>query len=120
MTAALIATSLLGVGGIALWATFYYAPPRHAGGGESTLTVAYLLARVESETSGTGRHRLRTVTLRGDLDEGDELAPPSKPECFRWWIPGCRSMTATPWQDTPECCGGCLPRCNSCRPGPVP
>ncbi|WP_190812666.1 hypothetical protein [Saccharopolyspora pogona] len=68
MIAALVAMCLLGVGGLALWATFYYAPARHAGGGEGALTVSYLVARVEAETSG-GRHRLRKVTIRGDLDE---------------------------------------------------
>ncbi|GAA0516312.1 hypothetical protein GCM10011581_46190 [Saccharopolyspora subtropica] len=74
MITALIAAGLLGVGALALWATFYYVPARHAGGGEGALTVAYLVARVEAETSG-GRHRLReprTVQLRGDL--ADALA----------------------------------------------
>ncbi len=57
-----------------MWATFYYAPARHAGGGEGALTVSYLIARVEAETTG-GRHRLREpriVQLRGDL--ADALA----------------------------------------------
>ncbi|MBB5159442.1 hypothetical protein [Saccharopolyspora phatthalungensis] len=76
MTAALVSTGLLVFGGLAVWTTFYYAPARHAGGGEGALTVSYLIARVESETSG-GRHRLRereprTVQLRGDL--ADALA----------------------------------------------
>ncbi|PKW19277.1 hypothetical protein [Saccharopolyspora spinosa] len=75
MTAVLIATSLLGVGGLALWATFYYAPARHAGSGEGALTVAYLVASVEAETRGGGRHRLREpLVIRGDLADGDELA----------------------------------------------
>ncbi|QIZ36586.1 hypothetical protein [Saccharopolyspora sp. ASAGF58] len=72
MIAALVASGLLGVGGLALWATFYYAPARHAGSGEGALTVAYLVARVDAETRGNGRHRLReprTVQMRGDLAE---------------------------------------------------
>ncbi|PKW19858.1 hypothetical protein [Saccharopolyspora spinosa] len=75
MIAALIASGLLGVGGLAVWATFYYAPARHAGSGEGALTVAYLVARVEAEARGHGRHRLResrTVQMRGDL--ADALA----------------------------------------------
>ncbi|MGI8310743.1 hypothetical protein [Saccharopolyspora hattusasensis] len=63
------AIGLAAVASIALWATFYYAPARHAGGGEGALTVAYLLARVEAEARGHGRHRLREVTIRGDLAE---------------------------------------------------
>ncbi|PKW15294.1 hypothetical protein [Saccharopolyspora spinosa] len=65
---------LAAVASIALWVTFYYAPARHAGSGEGALTVAYLVARVEAETS-SGRHQLREpriVQLRGDL--ADELA----------------------------------------------
>ncbi|MEV0085276.1 hypothetical protein ACWEV3_41075 [Saccharopolyspora sp. NPDC003752] len=73
MTAAFVATALLGIGGLALWATFYYAPARHAGSGEGALTVAYLVARVDAETRGHGRHRLREpVVMRGDL--ADALA----------------------------------------------
>ncbi|MGW1678478.1 hypothetical protein [Saccharopolyspora sp. NPDC002376] len=73
MIAAFVATSLLGTAGLALWATFYYAPARHAGSGEGALTVAYLVARVEAETRGHGRHRLREpVVMRGDL--ADALA----------------------------------------------
>ncbi|MGI8307781.1 hypothetical protein [Saccharopolyspora hattusasensis] len=73
MIAALIASGLLGVGGLALWATFYYAPAQHAGSGEGALTVAYLVARVEAEARGHGRHRLREpVVMRGDL--ADALA----------------------------------------------
>ncbi|PKW18202.1 hypothetical protein A8926_6268 [Saccharopolyspora spinosa] len=64
MIAALIATSLLGVGGFAVWATFYYAPARHGGGGEGALKVAYLVARVEAEARGRGRHRLREPVVR--------------------------------------------------------
>ncbi|GAA0512186.1 hypothetical protein [Saccharopolyspora thermophila] len=69
MIAAMIAAGLFGVGGVLLWPKFYYAPARHAGGGQGALTVAYLVAWMEAETSG-GRHRLResrTVQLRGDL-----------------------------------------------------
>ncbi|GAA0532983.1 hypothetical protein GCM10011581_17790 [Saccharopolyspora subtropica] len=74
MIAALIAVAALGVGGVALWAMVSYAPARHAGGGEGAVTVAYLVARVEAETSG-GRHRLReprTMQLRGDLTDDEE------------------------------------------------
>ncbi|MGW1677706.1 hypothetical protein [Saccharopolyspora sp. NPDC002376] len=76
MIAAFVATGLLSVGGFALWATFYFAPARHAGG-EGALTVAYLVARVEAETRGHGRHRLRDpVVLRGDLaDEETQRLP---------------------------------------------
>ncbi|MGI8309310.1 hypothetical protein [Saccharopolyspora hattusasensis] len=73
MIAAVVASGLLGVGGLAVWATFYYAPAQHAGSGEGALTVAYLVARVEAETRGHGRHRLREpVVMRGDL--ADALA----------------------------------------------
>ncbi|MGI8307796.1 hypothetical protein [Saccharopolyspora hattusasensis] len=75
MIAAMVASGLLGVGGLALWATFYYAPARHAGSGAGALTVAYLVARVEAEARGHGRHQLReprTVQMRGDL--ADALA----------------------------------------------
>ncbi|RKT88492.1 hypothetical protein SAMN05421805_1011513 [Saccharopolyspora antimicrobica] len=44
MIAALNASGLLAAGGLALWATFYFAPACHAGGGEGALTVAYLAA----------------------------------------------------------------------------
>ncbi|MGW3470444.1 hypothetical protein ACWDKQ_18745 [Saccharopolyspora sp. NPDC000995] len=74
MIAAWVAAGLLCVGALALSATFYYAPARHAGGGEGALTVAYLVARVDAETRG-GRHCLREprmVQLRGDL--ADALA----------------------------------------------
>ncbi|MBB5156774.1 hypothetical protein [Saccharopolyspora phatthalungensis] len=76
MTPALVSTGVLVVGALAVWATLYYAPARHSGGGQGALTVSYLIARVESETSG-GRHRLRereprTVQLRGDL--ADDIA----------------------------------------------
>ncbi|MBB5156372.1 hypothetical protein [Saccharopolyspora phatthalungensis] len=74
MTAALVSTGLLVVGVLAVWATLYYAPARHAVGSEGALTVSCLIERVESETGG-GRHRLReprTVQLCGDL--ADDLA----------------------------------------------
>ncbi|MDA3626529.1 hypothetical protein [Saccharopolyspora oryzae] len=81
MIAALIATAVLGVGGVALWATFYFAPARHAGG-EGALTVAYLVARVEAETRGQGRHRLRDpVVLHDNLaDEATQRIPVVEPE----------------------------------------
>ncbi|MER7009872.1 hypothetical protein ABT324_00390 [Saccharopolyspora sp. NPDC000359] len=70
MIAAAIAAGLLVLGGLALGAMFYFAPARHAGGGEGALTVAYLAARVEAESRSGGRHRLREpVVLRGDLAE---------------------------------------------------
>ncbi|MBB5160056.1 hypothetical protein [Saccharopolyspora phatthalungensis] len=73
MTAALASTGLFIFGALAVWATFYYAPARHAGSGQGALTVDYLIARVKAETSG-GRHRLRereprTVQLHGDLSD---------------------------------------------------
>ncbi|MEV5538463.1 hypothetical protein AB0L13_16530 [Saccharopolyspora shandongensis] len=73
MIGALIAMGLLGVGVLALCVMFYYAPARHAGSGDGALTVAYLVARVDAETRGHGRHRLREpVVMRGDL--ADALA----------------------------------------------
>ncbi|WP_237710984.1 hypothetical protein [Saccharopolyspora spinosa] len=47
MIAALVAVCLLGVGGLAVWATFYYAPAQHAGSGEE--------ARPKPHTSGVNQ-----------------------------------------------------------------
>ncbi|MEU5848922.1 hypothetical protein [Saccharopolyspora shandongensis] len=52
-------------------------PPRraqHAGAGPGALMVWQLVERIESETRSGGRHRLRTLTMHGDLIDGDELA----------------------------------------------
>ncbi|KAA5831295.1 hypothetical protein F1721_21405 [Saccharopolyspora hirsuta] len=69
-------TIVLAAASLALWASlcFYSRRPQHAGGGDGALTVHYLIARVEAETSGSGRHRLhqpaadRTPTNDGTAD----------------------------------------------------
>ncbi|QIZ35820.1 hypothetical protein FDZ84_15335 [Saccharopolyspora sp. ASAGF58] len=68
MIAALVAMSLLGVGGLALWARFYYAPAQHAGSGEGALTVAY--------RRPGGRRCANPHTARGDgVPRQHELVP---------------------------------------------
>jgi len=72
--AAWVAGVVLAISLGALLLSPYYLPQaQHAGAGPGALTVWQLIERVESETSG-GRHRLRQVTIRGDLADGDELA----------------------------------------------
>ncbi|WP_143121569.1 hypothetical protein [Saccharopolyspora antimicrobica] len=55
--------------------------PQHAEVGEGAPTVRYLIERVEAETSGGGRHRLREPIAKrgGEADDKPWIpAPPSE------------------------------------------
>ncbi|WP_223839729.1 hypothetical protein [Saccharopolyspora pogona] len=46
---------------LTIWPMYrsYFYRPQHAGSGEGALTVRYLVARINTETTNGGRHRLR-------------------------------------------------------------
>ncbi|MER5390944.1 hypothetical protein [Saccharopolyspora sp. NPDC002686] len=71
------AIAVLAAAALSLCCTVYFFSrrPQHAGGGEGALTVRYLIARVEAETS-RGRHRLRVPV---DDHETAEIPRPSLP-----------------------------------------
>ncbi|MFI0464967.1 hypothetical protein ACH347_12890 [Saccharopolyspora sp. 5N102] len=57
---------------LTLWPMYrsYFYRAQHAGSGEGALTVRYLIARIEAETTNSGRHRLReTPAIRGNPAE---------------------------------------------------
>ncbi|MFI0465908.1 hypothetical protein ACH347_17665 [Saccharopolyspora sp. 5N102] len=68
-------STILGIAALAIFAVwilrYWSHRPQHSGGGEGALTVRYLAMRIEAETSGGGRHRLRepTTTREAPADE---------------------------------------------------